>query len=148
MMKMTKLQPTTKKKMNKRPARRHMAFALAALTLALPAAASDARIEGAHIAGGQFGGRPTTTKERTIDGKVVNKAETPLPGSVVYLKDTRSLSVKTYICDDAGHFHFGQLSQNTDYDLWADSNGTRSKTKSISSFDDKSSYYFTLTIAN
>ncbi len=86
--------------------------------------------------------------ERTVDGKVVNKADSPLGGSVVYLKDTRTLSIKTYICDDAGHFRFGQLSQNSDYELWAESNGVKSNTKSISSFDDRNSYYFTLTVAS
>ena len=90
----------------------------------------------------------TKPKERTIDGKVTNKAEAILPGSVVFLKDTKSLNIKTYICDDAGHFHFGSLSQNTDYDLWATSNGVKSNTKSISSFDDKNSYFFTLTVAS
>jgi hypothetical protein len=90
--------------------------------------------------------RSTTPKERVVDGKVVDKGDTALAGSVVYLKDTRSLSVKTFICDEAGHFHFGHLSQNTDYELWADSKGVKSNTKSISSFDDKNSYYFTLTI--
>lgn len=64
----------------------------------------------------------------------------------MYLKDTRSLSIKTYICDTDGHFHFGQLSQDTDYDLWADNNGIKSNTRTISSFDDKAHYYFTLTV--
>jgi alpha/beta superfamily hydrolase len=86
-------------------------------------------------------------KQRTIDGTVVNKAAATLPGSVVYLKDTRTSTVKTFICDDAGHFHFGQLSQNTDYELWANSNGVKSNTKSISSFDDKNSFVFTLTVS-
>jgi hypothetical protein len=85
-------------------------------------------------------------KQRIVDGKVTDKAEAPLPGAVVYLKDSKSLSVKTFICDEEGKFHFGQLSQNTDYQLWADHNGVKSKTKNISSFDDKNSYYFTLTV--
>jgi hypothetical protein len=55
--------------------------------------------------------------------------------------------LKTFICDEAGHFHFGHLSQNTDYELWADSKGVKSNTKSISSFDSKSSYYFVLTVS-
>jgi hypothetical protein len=88
----------------------------------------------------------TTAKERTVDGKVTGKSDGPLAGAVVYLKDTRSLNVKTYICDDAGHFHFGQLSQNTDYELWSEFSGVKSNTKSISSLDDKKSYYFTLTV--
>jgi hypothetical protein len=84
--------------------------------------------------------------ERTVDGKVTDKADAAISGAVVYLKDSRSLAMKTYITDDAGHFHFGQLSQNTDYELWAVSNGLRSKSKSISSFDDKRTYNFTLKV--
>jgi hypothetical protein len=84
--------------------------------------------------------------ERVVDGKVTGKSDVAIAGAVVYLKDSRSLAMKTYITDDAGHFHFGQLSQNTDYELWAVSNGVRSKSRNISSFDDKSGYNFTLKI--
>ena len=128
------------KRTNNRYSRTLLAFALSSLTiptaLLLTIATPQLAAQSAAV-----------PKQRTIDGKVVNKAETILPGSVVYLKDTRTNAVKTYICDDAGHFHFGQLSQNTDYELWADSKGVKSKTKSISSFDDKNSFVFTLTIA-
>jgi hypothetical protein len=116
-----------------------LAFALSAVTI--PTAV------GIAVAAPRLAAQAPVPKQRIIDGKVINKAEAPLPGSVVYLKDTRSNSVKTFICDEAGHFHFGQLSQNTDYELWAESNGTKSKTKSISSFDDKNSFVFTLTIS-
>jgi hypothetical protein len=84
--------------------------------------------------------------ERTVDGKVTGKNDAPLSGAVVYLKDSKSMAVKTYLTDDAGHFHFGQLGQNTDYELWAESDSQRSKSKSISSFDSKNSYYFTLKV--
>jgi hypothetical protein len=84
--------------------------------------------------------------QRVIDGKVTSKSDAFIAGAVVYLKDSKSLAVKTFITDDEGHFHFGQLSQNTDYELWAESNGTRSKSKAISSFDSKNAYNFTLKI--
>ena len=84
--------------------------------------------------------------ERIVEGQVVNKAGANIGGAVVYLKDSRSNSVKTYIADDDGHFRFGNLSQSTDYQLWADSNGVRSKSREISSFDNENNFHFTLKI--
>jgi hypothetical protein len=84
--------------------------------------------------------------ERVADGQVVSKANTPVSGAIVFLKDSRSQSIRTFICDQQGHFHFGQLTQDTDYQLWAEANGARSKTKAISSFDSKNDYNFTLKI--
>lgn len=84
--------------------------------------------------------------ERIVDGQVVNKAGSPIGGAVVYLKNSRSNSVKTYIADDGGHFRFGNLSQNTDYELWAESNGVRSKSRSISSFDSENNFHFSLKV--
>jgi hypothetical protein len=84
--------------------------------------------------------------ERTVDGKVLGKDDAALAGAVVYLKDTKSMTIKTYLTDEAGHFHFGQLGQNTDYELWAESDNQRSKSRGISSFDSKNSYYFTLKV--
>ena len=83
---------------------------------------------------------------RTIEGKVHDSADTPLQGAVVYLKDSRTLAVKSFLSDEEGTFHFGQLSQNTDYEIYAEFGGKRSKSKSISSFDNKNSFSFVLKI--
>lgn len=94
----------------------------------------------------QIFGQQKAPVQRIADGKVVTKSDAALPNAIVYLKDTKSSSVRTYITDAEGHFHFGQLSQNTDYELWAESEGVRSSTKGISSFDSKNYYNFTLKI--
>jgi hypothetical protein len=84
--------------------------------------------------------------QRVVSGKVVDKSEAPIKGSVVYLKDDKTLAVKSFIADDGGAFRFGQLSQNTDYELWAEFNGKRSNTRTISSFDNKNEFVMNLKI--
>lgn len=83
---------------------------------------------------------------RLIQGLVTDKDDKPLPNAVVYLKDEKTLQVKSYLTDDQGHFRFGQLSMATDYDVWADHGGTHSKTKTISSFNSKPTVDYTLKI--
>jgi len=85
-------------------------------------------------------------RERIVEGKVVNKDGGPIGGAVVYLKNSRSSGVKTYIADQDGHFRFGELSQDTDYELWAESNTVRSKSRQISSFDNENKFYFVLKV--
>ena len=83
---------------------------------------------------------------RTVEGKVQDKGGSGIKGAVVYLKDTRSSQVKSAISDDAGTYRFVQLAQNTDYELWAQVDARKSKTKSISSFDSKSKLFLDLVI--
>lgn len=84
--------------------------------------------------------------QRVVQGKVIDHAEAALKGAVVYLKDGHTLSVKSFIADDQGEYRFGQLAQNTDYELWAESNGKKSSVKTISSFDSKNQFYINLKI--
>jgi hypothetical protein len=76
-----------------------------------------------------------TQVARVVQGKVVDKGDAGMKGATVFLKDGHTLAVKSYIASDDGSFRFGQLAQNTDYQLWAESNGKKSAVKNISSFD-------------
>jgi hypothetical protein len=74
---------------------------------------------------------------RILNGNVRDKGDSALSGSIVYLKNTKTLSVKTYIADNEGAFHFHSLSPNVDYEVYAEFNGQRSSTKMLSSFDSR-----------
>ena len=84
--------------------------------------------------------------QRTVQGKVTDKGDAGIGGAVVYLKDDHSLSVKSFISETDGGYRFGQLTDGTDYELWAESNGKKSPTKTISSFDSKKAFQINLKI--
>lgn len=85
-------------------------------------------------------------QQKTLNGSVLNQDDAPLSGAVVFLKNTKTLSVKSFISDNSGGFHFNSLSPNVDYQVYAEFNGQRSGTKTVSSFDSKTSLQMTLKI--
>ena len=103
----------------------------------LSAAVALAAVPLASAQGFQVSGGKDRDQLRTLNGNVRNKSEQILPGSIVYLKNMKTLSVKSYIADDKGEFHFHALSPNVDYEVYAQSNGKTSDTKRISQFDDR-----------
>ncbi len=84
--------------------------------------------------------------QRIVTGKVLNKDSQPVHSAVVYLKDDHTLSVKSFISDENGGYRFGQLSQATDYELWAEADGKKSGVKTISSFETKNALTINLKI--
>jgi Carboxypeptidase regulatory-like domain len=83
---------------------------------------------------------------RSVQGMVQTTDEQAQPNAVVYLQNQKSLEVKTYITAADGHYRFGQLSSDVDYQLWAEYKGHKSKTRAISSFDSKKQLNFDLKI--
>jgi hypothetical protein len=74
---------------------------------------------------------------RTVHGVVIDKDENPIPASVVFLKNTHTNSVRSYISDDTGTYRFSGLDPNADYELHAEKDGAKSQTRTISSFDSR-----------
>jgi len=81
---------------------------------------------------------------RSLAGHVVNRQEQPVSRAIVYLKNTKTLVVKTYIADADGAYRFPALSPNVDYEVYAEFNGARSDTKTLSAFDSRKQFIVTL----
>jgi len=82
---------------------------------------------------------------RLLYGKVLDPGDNPVANSVVYLTNMRTHEVKSYIVGEDGTYRFPGLS-NADYEVYAQHNGRKSDTKSVSQFDDRSQIYIDLKI--
>lgn len=83
---------------------------------------------------------------RTVHGVVTDKSETPMVSAVVFLKNTRSNAVRSYISDDGGNYRFSGLDPNADYEIHAEKDGAKSPTRTVSSFDSKKELVLNLKI--
>ena len=85
---------------------------------------------------------------RSVHGIVADKADTPIPGAVVFLKNTRTNAVRSYIADDTGNSRFSGLDPNTDFELHSEKDGAKSPTRTISSFESRKEIVVNLKIDN
>ena len=83
---------------------------------------------------------------RLLYGKVLDPQDNPLPDAAVYVTNTRTRAVKTYIVGLDGTYRFPALSTAVDYEVYAQYKGHKSDTKSVSQFDDRSQVYLDLKI--
>lgn len=83
------------------------------------------------------GRKPTRVTSRTLTGVVLSKSDAPVSNAVVYLKNMKSLAVKTVIAGNDGAYRFPELSPNVDYEVHAQREGKKSDTKTLSQFDDR-----------
>lgn len=74
---------------------------------------------------------------RTLTGTVLDKSGSPVSDAIVYLKNTKTLAIRTYISQKDGTYRFPELSLNVDYDVYAQKESNKSSTKTLSQFDDR-----------
>ena len=74
---------------------------------------------------------------RTVRGTVVDKDENAVASGIVYLKNVKTQTVKTYIADDNGGYRFSGLDPNVDYEIHAEHEDRVSSKRKISSFDSR-----------
>jgi hypothetical protein len=94
----------------------------------------------------QFGNSSKPDKTRLLTGKVLDGGDNPLPNAVVYLTNTRTRSVKTYIVGPDGAYRFPALLPTIDYEVYAQYNNRKSGTKTVSQFDDRPQVYISLKV--
>jgi Carboxypeptidase regulatory-like domain len=83
---------------------------------------------------------------RLLFGKVLDPHDSPLPDAVVYVTNTRTRTVKSYIVGVDGTYRFPALSATVDYEVYAQYKGHKSDTKSVTQFDERSQVYLDLRI--
>lgn len=119
--------------------KRALIYIAAALALCIAAVSVSASA--------QFGkSKEPEDHTRTLNGRVLDRHDDPISKAVVYLKNTRTLAVKTYITETDGSYHFPALSPNVDYEVYAEFNGARSDTKTLSAFDNRKLVNITLRV--
>ena len=107
--------------------KRHQIVALVLLVVGLVTVAS-------------FGYAKDKDKEdtgRLLTGRVIDHTDNPVSDAVVYLSNTRTHAVKTYIVGPDGGYRFPALSLNIDYEVYAQYKGKKSDTKTVSQFDNR-----------
>jgi hypothetical protein len=130
---MTQLRRSGREAAGHKIARAVRTAALALIAISLPA-----------ISAWQASAQSASAAQKVIQGKVFGADGNTLTGAVVYLKDLKSLEIKTYISSQDGVYRFGQLNMQDDYELWAESGGHKTKVKNISSFDSKKLFQISL----
>lgn len=97
------------------------------------------------LAASQAADKKNQQQGRLLYGKVLDQQDNPVPNAVVYLTNSRTHAVKTYIIGEDGTYRFPGLA-NVDYEVYAQYNGRKSDTKSVSQFDERSQVYVDLRI--
>lgn len=83
---------------------------------------------------------------RTVRGVVMDKSESPISESVVFLKNTRTNVVRSSYTDTTGSYRFSGLDPNVDYEVHAEKDGAKSNVRTVSSFDSRKEIVLNLKI--
>ena len=113
--------------------------AVAALLAALSCATALVQVTYA-----QGSGKDATS--RLLQGQVTDRSDRPIPDAIVYLKNTKTLVVRSFIADRDGAYRFPALSPNVDYEIYAEHKGKQSRVKTLSAFDSRSQPHINLKI--
>lgn len=74
---------------------------------------------------------------RSVRGMVTDKAEKPIENGVVFLKNLRTNIVISHFSDDQGNYRFTGLDPNVDYEVYAEFDGEKSASRTLSPLDSR-----------
>lgn len=78
--------------------------------------------------------------QRVVIGTVIDAGSTPVAGAIVFLKDLKSKSIRSFTSDPTGKFRFTQVNMAEDHELWAEKGGHKSAVKTVSEWDARKEY--------
>jgi hypothetical protein len=78
--------------------------------------------------------------QRVVSGIVEDANSAVLAGATVFLKDIKDKTIRSYTTDAKGHFRFTQVNMAEDHELWAEKDGKKSPTKTVSSWDTRKEF--------
>jgi hypothetical protein len=78
--------------------------------------------------------------QRTVSGSVLDANSSPQAGATVFLKDLKAKSIRSYTSDSEGRFRFTQVNMSIDHELWAEKDGKKSATKTVSTWDSRKDF--------
>lgn len=75
--------------------------------------------------------------QRVVNGSVQDADSAAVHGATVFLRNSKTKSIRSYTSSEQGRFRFAQVDMGTDFDLWAEKDGKKSAVKTISSWDSR-----------
>jgi hypothetical protein len=77
---------------------------------------------------------------RVVRGEVLDANSAASAGATVFLRDLKTKSIRSYTTAADGKFQFTQVDMSEDHELWAEKDGKKSATKTISSWDTRKDF--------
>lgn len=78
--------------------------------------------------------------QRTVSGAVVDGDSNPVAAATVFLKNQKTKAIRSYTSSKDGRFYFAQVNMAENYDLWAEKNGRKTATKTVSNWDSRKNF--------
>ncbi len=86
---------------------------------------------------------------RAVSGVVRDAEDKLLAGAIVKIKDTKTLTIRSFITKDDGAYNFQGLSQSVDYEIKAETReGAASPTKILTVYDNRKAAIINLKLEN